>query len=389
MPKPHRYPAKDGTITWRVRFRHDGRETSETFPTRTEAARFCSDAETRGIDFAIRMRTEEANDTTTPTLDDITEQFMTWTAKRVRSDRTVTDYRRDYRLWIQPALGHHPINRITERDIQAWVDSMLGKLEPKTIGHRHALLYAIFGYAAAPGRAIITANPCGNRAIDLPKQHRKPPKGMTPAEWQALRSCMATIDPDATDLIDFLLGSAWRFSEAIALTTHQCYDDGHTVKVAMTQVARRDSTGASIIVQDGKSDAAMREITVDYDTATMLRRRIARAERGGLVFTHHGGSRWIYGNFRARYWLPAAKAANLSRQPTPHWLRHTHVYWLILQGASLAQIQARVGHESINTTVGTYGRMVADVSPQALEGFARLRGDRPSPIEGGSAAFTE
>ena len=42
-----------------------------------------------------------------------------------------------------------------------------------------------------------------------------------------------------------------------------------------------------------------------------------------------------------------------------HDLRHTHVAWLIAGGAPLPHIQARLGHESITTTIDTYGHLLA------------------------------
>ena len=41
-----------------------------------------------------------------------------------------------------------------------------------------------------------------------------------------------------------------------------------------------------------------------------------------------------------------------------HDLRHTHVAWLIAGGAPLPHIQARLGHESITTTIDTYGHLL-------------------------------
>jgi integrase len=41
-----------------------------------------------------------------------------------------------------------------------------------------------------------------------------------------------------------------------------------------------------------------------------------------------------------------------------HDLRHTHVAWLIVGGAPLPHIQARLGHESITTTIDTYGHLL-------------------------------
>ena len=55
--------------------------------------------------------------------------------------------------------------------------------------------------------------------------------------------------------------------------------------------------------------------------------------------------------------LARAKEAGLSKRPRIHDLRHTCASWLIQAGRPLPAIQQHLGHESITTTVGTYGHM--------------------------------
>lgn len=97
------------------------------------------------------------------------------------------------------------------------------------------------------------------------------------------------------------------------------------------------------------------------------------------MFTTRTGAQWHYNNFRSRKWEPAVDAARLTRRPTPHWLRHTHVAWMLTSGAAgLAELQARIGHASITTTMGVYGRLVADVRPEALDAFVQMRSGTPT-----------
>jgi integrase len=149
----------------------------------------------------------------------------------------------------------------------------------------------------------------------------------------------------------------------------------------MDRVVRRNAAGQHVIVDEGKGQASIRRVRVDPDAARMFRRRMIGKAPGDLVFTTPvsaqnglGGSQWHESNYLTRYWNPAVKAANLSRRPTPHWLRHTHVVWMALSGASLPELQSRIGHASITTTINVYGRMLSDVQPAALTAFAAMRG---------------
>lgn len=395
MPKPEAYQAKTGRKTWRVRFRHNGRQTSETFATLAAAKIFCTDIDSRGVEYAVRMREEEERENLRgQTLDDALEDYLRHMAPRVRSDRTIKDYRRRYELAIRPALGSTPVVALTEADVRGWVDDLLmgrvgakvrvidGKriavpISTKTIADRHALLHAIVKHAIT--LKWTDHDPCQN--TDLPKRPRKPPKGLRPAEWQALHAALEQINPDAADLAAFMLATGWRWGEATALTTYDVEDDGERVWVTVTQVMRRDATGRSRPVQDAKSAAGERRVKLDPEAARMVRQRVSRARPGSLVFTTQTGAPWHHSHFRSRAWEPAVDLANLARRPTPHWLRHTHVGWMVLTGAaSLPELQSRIGHASIKTTIDVYGRMVQDVSDGALDAFAAMRrAALPSP----------
>jgi integrase len=349
------------------------------------------DIEGHGVEHALALRNQYADAPPAPTLDAVAGDFLAWKSPRVRSDRTVVDYRRDYDRWISPRLGTMPITRITETHVQEWVDAMLTggpdrrPAAPKSIGDRHALLHAIFAYACHPSRKIATHNPCTSTSMPKRPPHR--PRGLSPAEWQAIYLALQNIDPDAADLTLFLVGSGWRWSEATALDTYgvEIHPTG-MVHVNMRQVARRGADSRTRITPGAKTAAGLRRTALDADVSAMVARRVAAAKPGDLVFTAAAGRMWLYHHFRMRRWVPAIRAANLSRQPTPHELRHTQAGWLLMSKlASLPEIQRRLGHASITTTVGTYGSLVTDVDDAALAALAALRNparELPAAIPG-------
>lgn len=381
MRRPEKHAAKDGSITWRVRFRdteispRTGKplQSSETFDKQSEAERFAG-LLAAGLSAAeaLRQMDLEMHPQTRMTLDQLAEQFFAWKATRVRSDRTVHDYRRDYTNWIKPTLGHRAADSITERDVQELIDSMNGHLEAKTIVDRHAILHGILSWACGAARGYLDHNPCVG--TELPKRRKTPPKGLRPAEWHALYPALRQIDGDGADFALFLLSSGWRFSEAAAVTGFDIEDDGLRVVVNMGRVLRRNAAGQHVLVDDGKSDAAIRRLTLDPESSSMVRRRMDAVAGDALVFTTKTGRQWHSSNFNERIWQPAVTAAGLTRHPTPHWLRHTNVAWLVMGGqVSLPEIQRRIGHEHISTTIDVYGRMIEDVSTDALDAFAAVR----------------
>lgn len=309
------------------------------------------------------------------TVDQLAALYLQDRERRVRSDRTVADYRRDYRRWIAPFLGDVMADDLTAEQVQAWVDAMSeGTLSPalkpaaaKSCRDRHALLSGILAHGARKHGVESTA--CGD--TDLPRAQKGPPKGLRPAEWQALHVALHQIDPDAADLAQFLLATGWRWSEATALTTFDVedYGPGAPLYVTLAQVTRRNAAGQRTIVAEGKGQASVRRTRLGALGADMVRRRMTGLRPGALVFTTGRGNQWHESNFRSRAWNPAVQVANLSRRPTPHWLRHTHVVWAHNNGATMPDLQARIGHADIRTTYGVYGRMLTDVKPEVLDGL--------------------
>jgi len=382
MPTPHEYRAKDGTTTWRVRFRAGTRHSSETFATLAEAQTFADDVRNRGAAWAVKALADTDDERTLPTLDEIATAFWTWKSTEVRSDRTIADYRRDYRKWISPHFGRTAAARITPIDIQRWVDDTLKpNLSAKSVRDRHALLHAIFAYAASPARKIIPANPCIESGVKLPPKAAHTPKGMTPGEWRALYPALQAMDPDAADLADFMVATGWRFSEAAAVTVHDIDVYRGRVHVTMNHVLRRNAAGQHVIVEDGKSRAAQRRVRLDDDAGRLVLRRAQDAPPSGLIFTTRTRTQWHYSNLVNRAWRPAVAAANLARKPTPHWCRHTAVYWLSLAGARPVEIQKRIGHASLDTTYDVYGTMLTDVDDTALVAYAALRNGSADDVQ--------
>jgi integrase len=80
-----------------------------------------------------------------------------------------------------------------------------------------------------------------------------------------------------------------------------------------------------------------------------------------LVFTAPEGEAWNSGVVHAHQWKPAldaADAAGLTQRPRIHDLRHARASWLSACGVPLPVIRARLGQESITTTVGRYGHLL-------------------------------
>jgi integrase len=406
--KPKKHVAVDGTESWKVRYRTaTGADSSVTFYDESIADEFAGVMKAIGVARALDWLDKlQAGDERAHalTVDELFEKWIDWKGARnkkgelyrVRSERTIKDYRRDYRKRIAPSFGKMPANLVPPPDVQAWVDDLGGDIAPKTIAGYHSLLHGIYLWGIHPSRGLVINDPCTD--TELPTRRKKKPKGLRPDEWQILHQAAHLVDADAADLLLFLVSTGWRWSEAVAVqqmaVDHWTDDDGrsHTY-VTMGRVLRREGDHF-VFVDDAKSTAGERRVRIVGPAEVMVLRRIAGKKPTDLILTTARGGRWDYTHFYNRVWKRPAKgddapgkkrileeAARLGLDRpdlTLHWLRHTHVGMLILAGEPLTAIQRRLGHASIKTTSDTYGRMIEDASESGLDKVAALLGGAPT-----------
>lgn len=352
--------SSDGEVAHQVLYRVGRKQRSKTFTSAKSAARLKTLMDTLGVERGLVAFAEEVPSRALgPTLDEVAAQWFDWRERRRDlTPRALADYRRDYHNWISPFFGHREAAAVSELDVQTWVDRDLTRLSPKTVADRHALLHGIYAWASQRKRGIVPANPC--LETDLPKRVKKPPKGLTLPEWASLKDAFYRIDADAADLALFMASTGWRIGEATGLRVGAVDDSGPHMYVTVTHVNRKGEG----VVEGAKSAAGFRRIRMLDDCAAMLRRRVIGRGVNQLVFTnpHSPLEIWEPSTFRKRWWSKAVADAGLAdRKPTPHWLRHTHVLLCHAAGMSLAEIQRRLGHEDIKTTINVYGRMIDDM----------------------------
>ena len=393
---------KDGTTSYAVLYRHGEKQPSKTFESLAAAERFRDMVKQFGPERALRYLEDEADAEPGLTLDDLAQEWLASKEGDV-TPNILRGYRRDYEAWIKPRFGHRDAAHVHEGDVQAWVDWMkvtpsptTGKpLSPKSIADRHAILHQMYHWGSARSRNLVPHNPC--KETDLPKRKKTQPKGLRIPELHALLMAGERVDQDAADLVAFMAGTGWRIGESVAVLAGAIEDYDRKLYVNMERVLRR---GVGF-TEGGKSDAAMRRIEVIGPAVPMIRRRLAGVpdvdgvrrplNRDDFLFTFADGrpgvkrrGPWNVNSFRDLRWPRLVEAAGLSeRHPTPHWLRHTHVAICIAAGMSLAEIQRRLGHEDIQTTINVYGRMFQEMNAEVADRLAALLTPiAPAVVEG-------
>jgi site-specific recombinase XerD len=395
MASIRRRESRTGEVTYAVLYRIDGRQTSRTFeaapkPHRPEkyAADFKALVDILGAEKALA--TLEADQAGGLTVDELFDRWIEWKASTDVTARTLKDYRRDYANWIRPTLGGRRADSVDELDVQAWVDAIAARLDPKSVGDRHMILGSMFRFGSARSRRLVVHNPC--LETQLPSKKRRAPKGFSLAQWDAMHAWGREHEPDADDLLLLIASTGWRFSEVTPLTPAGVedrgdlqLDDGSTlplVWVSVLGVHRRDEDDRVYFAEgEGKSQAAIRRVNLPPEAAHMIRRRLVGKGVSDLVFTNHRGSQWRSNNFLEREFARILEGAGIEKVKGmgPHYLRHTHVGMLDRAGVSAAKTQRRIGHENLSTTFGVYGGMIDNsLSPDELVRLNAQLGSEPA-----------
>lgn len=368
-----------GVTSYAVLFLHGTKQRSKTFTSEKQATKFRKLVEAVGPDEALK-KLEGGIQDNSPSVADLFDEWLALKAADMTTEGH-RDYVRGYKRWIEPTFGWRDADTVTEKDIQAWVDGVLRPtLGAKAVAKQHALLHGMYKWAASKTVGKVPHDPC--QETKLPKRTKKPPRGILMPELHALLQAGEKSElRDAADVIAVVAGTGWRPGEVMGLRCGAVEVMHNGAVYATVESVYRRGEG---VVEDAKTEAGMRRLRVLGEGARVLARRIIGRGPADLVFPHPNPGRgrgaekdehgrivekpWRPANFTRNYWPQIVEAAGLSaRKPTPYSLRHTHVALCHAAGLSLPEIQRRIGHESIQTTIDVYGKLIDGMTDEAAD----------------------
>lgn len=319
---------------WRARYRDDaGREHARHFERKVDAQAWL-DQVTASVVRGDYVDPKAGRVT-------LSSYAATWEQIQVSSESTARIVDNALRLHIVPELGAYPLAAIRPSQVQALVKSLEVKgLSAGSVRGIYHVLTQVCG--AAVDDRLISMTPC--RKVKLPKADDAE---VVPPTVKEVMAYMDAIGERWRALVVTLAGSGVRIGELLGLDVTDVDFLRRTIRVER----QRNQRGQ---IRPVKSKTSRRTIPVGQVVIDALAAHLAAYPSDGALFVDEIGKPLLYRRWRSLS-EAAAKAAEV--EVSAHPLRHFYASALIAGGASVKQVQERLGHSSPVITLEIYSHL--------------------------------
>lgn len=277
---------------------------------------------------------------------------------------------------ILPSMGSYKIDKINIDICQKHFDEWATKLSKARTIKSYAALVLDFGIK----RGYIQINPFTH--VETRVKTRNGIKIEEKAEnfytreqlIEFLNCCELSLHYKSFTLLRLLAFTGMRKSEALALTWKDLIDNELTISKAIGR-----GKSAKLYIKSTKTGSS-RVIKIDDATIAILKmwRKIQKQEYLILGQNTMTANQLIFSNTNNDYiqpvqvqkWMYSVQKKHLLDKITPHGLRHTHCSLLFEAGASLKEVQDRLGHSDVKTTMDIYTHVTKKAKEGAIQKFA-------------------
>lgn len=260
------------------------------------------------------------------------------------STHTVRNYLHDlsefsaYLLKYQPELmaGELLLEKVDPLVIRSFLSVLFQKNNPASIARKLSTLRSFFQFWVKRGR--IPQNPA--RAIHSPKIPKRLPRFLNKEEIFGILDLPGDDDYRSRRdraVLELLYSCGLRVSELVGLNLLSLDLDNRLIRVMGKGSKER-------LIPVGKKAA---DRLMEY--FELRPKVLARGKESHAVFLNQRGGRLTVRSIQ-RLLDTAIRKAGLSKQISPHVLRHTFATHLLNAGADLRSIQELLGHASLSTT---------------------------------------
>ncbi len=397
MAKPRRRQAGEGGISeyqtkagprFLVKFtaqREDGSKRvvlKRGFRTRKEAA----------TALRTEIRKAEVGEWVEPSKQRLDAYLAEWIEGQRLSPSTLSSYRKNIRLHIDPYLGEHMVARLTGSAVDAWMRMLeesgraddQGGLSARTVRYVYTILRSALSDAVRQGRLAV--NPTDRSTPPSPSEARPPEmQAWTAAELNRFLGWADAEDRDLAMGWRLLAATGMRRGEALALRWRDVGLDARRLAVRRS-VGVVTTKGAGHQLVEGPTKTGQSRV-VDLDLGTVAALRSYRAARGVLTLDLARDSALVLSELDGRHRHPERFSRRFAGQPARarkalgeeqlpvirlHDLRHTHATLLLADGVPVKVVSERLGHASATITLTVHQHVHPGMGCAAAERFATL-----------------
>ncbi|MBT2569853.1 tyrosine-type recombinase/integrase [Planococcus sp. ISL-110] len=287
-------------------------------------------------------------------------------------------------------FGQTLIQKITKKAYQDMIDELSSRFSTNYVSSIHTSANMVFIYAHE------------NKMIkDLPsKDIRLPKKKKTVAdlendsinekflEKEELEEFLNVAKHEGLegDLLTFtmLAYTGLRIGEMLALKWADIDFTNHTLRVYKTYYnPTNNKLGYQLLTP--KTESSVRTISIDTVLIDLLKLHKAEQDKikiendifykdDGFLFAGNEGYPKTIKHIAIRM-QRLLKRTHIKKNVTPHSFRHTHTSLLIEANVHIKEIQERLGHSDINTTMDIYAHMTKNIKKEASTKFSNLMKD--------------
>lgn len=278
--------------------------------------------------------------------------------------------------YVRPYFKDMYVDKIKLRQCQDFVNKTF-KTAPKAYVYSISIVKNTLDYALRLG--MIESNPM--LYVIKPKKQAtisdKHDNFYNKDELKKFLDVAKNTDLKKYTLFRLLAFSGIRIGECLALTWHDLNYKNNTIAINKT-LAR---TKKSFKIQIPKTKSSIRKISLDVETIQVLkmwqleqRKQLLKIginalDSKQLIFNSNKNS-FIFNSVIAYDIKLIAKKAGIY-PITTHGFRHTHATLLFASGMDIKQVQARLGHSNVQTTLNIYTHAIQDKQDKIGDEFAK------------------
>ncbi|APH06545.1 site-specific integrase [Bacillus weihaiensis] len=283
--------------------------------------------------------------------------------------------------------GHYPISKITKKMYQDRIIDLSEQYSHNYMDGIHACGRMLFRHAVELG--LIKVNPTEN--FKLPKKQltveelEKEVESVIFLEKEELAHFLNLAHSDGLEM-DYLIFTllsytGLRIGELLSLKWGDFNDKQGTIRVTKT-IYNPTNHFKKYQLLTPKTKGSIRTIKIDEMIVSLLKKHRLKQNEIKLknrfvyqdnefIFAREDGHPQLRKVVETRL-KRLLKKAKIEKNITPHSFRHTHTSLLIEAGVGIKEIQQRLGHTDINTTMNIYAHMTANMEEKASQQFSKL-----------------